>query len=204
MEFDDISQSYYPEEAEMKRQISSLVEILTNAHKLLQVLRHEFRGEELVQTEKGENIWFQVSKPLFVRTDVRTELPLKVKAVTPDNKDVELYVPHDEAIEEILSLVKMCGLNQMTPLGTTDDKELNLDLYEFENRLSYLLTLKRKEWGIDKSLRPMIYKKIKQTVQDARSTQLNGRVLKALTQVTKRIESISSGEHRPRTPYGDK
>jgi len=178
-----------------------LVEILTNAHKLLQVLRHEFRGEELVQTENGENIWFQVSKPLFVRTDVKTEKPLKERVKNPNGDIVEVYIPHDEAIEEILSLVKMCGLNQITPLGTTDVKEMNLDLYEFENRLSYLLTLKRKEWGIDKSLRPMIFKKIKQQVQDARSTQLDGRVLKALTQVTKRIESISTGERRSKTPY---
>ena len=201
MDFEDASQSYYPEEADMKRQISSLVEILTNAHKLLQVLRHEFRGEELVQTENGENIWFQVSKPLFVRTDVKTEKPLKERVKNPNGDIVEVYIPHDEAIEEILSLVKMCGLNQITPLGTTDVKEMNLDLYEFENRLSYLLTLKRKEWGIDKSLRPMIFKKIKQQVQDARSTQLDGRVLKALTQVTKRIESISTGERRSKTPY---
>lgn len=203
MEHDDYSQSYYPEEADIKRQIGSLVEILTNSNKLLQVLRHEFRGEELIQKENGENIWFQVSKPLFVRTNPINEQPIKVKVQHPTDEKVlvEIYQPHDEAIEEIISLIKMCGLNPITPLGTTDDKEMNLDLYEFEERLSYLLTLKRKEWGIDKSLRPMVYKKIKQQVQDARTLQMNGRVLKSITQVTKRIENSYTGEKKSRTPY---
>jgi len=200
MDYDD-GQSYFPEETETKKQIASLVEVLTGAHKILQVLRHEFRGEELIQTPQGENIWFQISKPLFVRTNVKTEEPLKEKVKDPYNQEVEIYVPHDEAIEEILSLIKMCGLNQITPLGTTDDKEMNLDLYEFENRLSYLLTLKRKEWGIEKSLRPMVYKKIKQQVQDARTMQKDGRVLKSITQTVKRIESAQIGERKQRTPY---
>ena len=202
MEDDEYGQTYSPEESDVKRQINSLVEILTNSNKLLQVLRHEFRGEELLQREDGSNIWFQISKPLFVRTNVTTEKPVRVKIKSPTSEeDVEVYLPHDEAIEEILSLIKMCGLNSVTPLGTTDDKEMNLDLYEFESRLSILLTLKRKEWGIDKSLRPMVYKKIKQQVQDARSLQINGRVLKSLTQTVKHIENVQIGERKSRTPY---
>lgn len=195
-------QGYYPEETDIKKQVNSLIEILTNSNKMMQILRHEFRGEELVQNPDGSNNWFQISKPLFVRTDTKTEEPIKVKIKTVDGKkEVEIYVAHDEAIEEILSLIKMCGLNQVTPLGTTDDKEMNLDLFEFESRLSILLTLKRKEWGIDKSLRPMVYKKIKQQVQDARSLQINGRVLKSLTQTVKHIENVQIGERKTRTPY---
>ena len=201
MESNESSQSFYPDETDTKNQINSLVEIFTNANKLLQVLRYEFRGEELIQSADGDNIWFQVSKPLFVRTNVVTEEPLRVQSTTPTGQEVELYVPHDEAIEEILSLIKMCGLNQVTPLGTTDEKEMNLDLYEFESRLSVLLTIKRKEWGIDKALRPMVYKKIKQQVQDARSLQVNGRVLKSLTQTVKHIENVQIGERKSRTPY---
>ena len=200
MDYDE-GQSYYADEAQTHKQIASLVEVLTGAHKILQVLRHEFRGEELIQTPQGENIWFQISKPLFVRTNIKTEEPLKEITKNPYGNEVEIFVPHDEAIEEILSLIKMCGLNSVTPLGTTDDKELNLDLYEFETRLSYLLTLKRKEWGIEKSLRPMVYKKIKQQVQDARTMQKDGRVLKAISQTVKRIESAQIGERKPRTPY---
>lgn len=201
MEEGDYSQSYYPDEANVAKKIDSLIEILTGANKILTILRHEFRGEELVQTSSGDNVWFQVTKPLFVRTDIKTEKPLKQTLTDPNGNQVEIFIPHDEAIEEILSLIKMCGLNQVTPLGTTDDKEMNLDLYEFEIRLSVLLTLKRKEWGIDKSLRPMVYKKIKQQVQDARSLQLNGRVLKSLTQTVKHIENIQLGQQKQRTPY---
>ena len=138
---------------------------------------------------------------MFVRTNIKTEQPIKIKFTAQNGKEIENYQPHDEAIEEILSLIKMCGLNQVTPLGTTDDAEMNLDLYEFESRLSILLTLKRKEWGIDKSLRPMVYKKIKQQVQDARSLQVNGRVLKSLTQTVKHIENVQIGERKTRTPY---
>src|SRR6056297_2276249 len=128
MEENDYGQSYFPEETDIKKQINSLVEILTNSNKLLQVLRHEFRGEELIQNEDGTNTWLQVSKPLFVRTDVKTERPLRMKIKSPKaDIEIEVYVPHDEAIEEILSLIKMCGLNQVTPLGTTEDKEMNLD-----------------------------------------------------------------------------
>ena len=153
------------------------------------------------QKDDGTNNWFQISKPLFVRTNVKTEEPLMEEVESPSGKKVKIYIAHDEAIEEILSLIKMCGLNQVTPLGTTDDKEMNLDLYEFESRLSILLTLKRKEWGIDKALRPMVYKKIKQQVQDARSLQINGRVLKSLTQTVKHIENVQIGEKKTRTPY---
>lgn len=201
MEESDYAQSYYPDEANVAKKIDSLIEILTGANKILTILRHEFRGEELVQKENGDNVWWQVTKPLFVRTDVKTEQPIKITVADPNGNETEMFVPHDEAIEEILSLIKMCGLNQVTPLGTTDDKEMNLDLYEFESRLSILLTLKRKEWGIDKSLRPMVYKKIKQQVQDARSLQLNGRVLKSLTQTVKHIENIQLGQQKQRTPY---
>jgi len=201
MDFGDESQSYYPDEAQTKQQIASLVEVLTGAHKILQVLRHEFRGEELIQTPEGENIWFQVSKPLFIRTNTKTEKPIKEKVKDPYGQVVEIYVPHDEAIEEILSAIKMCGVNQITPMGTTDDREMNLDLHEFEKVLSYLLTMKRKEWGIEKALRSMVFKKIKQQVQDARTMQKDGRVLKAISQTVKRIESAQIGERKPRTPY---
>jgi hypothetical protein len=201
MDYEDGSQSYFPEETETRRQSASLVEVLTGAHKILQVLRHEFRGEELVQTKEGENIWFQVSKPLFVRTNTETEEAIKEKVKDPYGQIVEVYIPHDEAIEEILSAIKMCGLNQITPLGTTDNQEMSLDLHEFEKVLSYLLTLKRKEWGIEKSLRSMVYKKIKQQVQDARTMQKDGRVLKAISQTVKRIESAQIGEKKQRTPY---
>ncbi len=201
MESDDYSQGYYPDEANISKKIDSLIEILTKAGSQLTALRHEFRGEELVQLEDGTNTWVQVTKPLFVRTNIKNEEPLMREIVSTDGKKIRVYIPHDEAIEEILSLIKMCGLNQTTPLGTTDEREMNVDLFEFEKQLSVLLTLKRKEWGIDKSLRPMVYKKIKQVVQDARSLQLNGRVLKSLTQTVKHIENIQLGERKQRTPY---
>lgn len=201
MEGEDYGQSYYPDEANISKKIDSLIEILTKAGKQLTSLRHEFRGEEMVQLPDGTNTWIQITKPLFVRTNMKDEVPLRRRIKDGKGNEIEVYIAHDEAIEEILSLIKMCGLNQTTPLGTTDEKEMNLDLYEFEVRLSKLLTLKRKEWGIDKSLRPMVYKKIKQQVQDSRSLQLDGRVLKSLTQTVKHIENVQLGQAKTRTPY---
>lgn len=194
--------AYYSDD-DVKKELASLTQILTGVSDTLSTLRHEFRGEELFQDNEGNSTYVQTSKPLFVRTYKGTMNPIKVKMKSPYNKDkvIEVYVPHDEAIEEILSLLKMCGLNSVTPLGAQDKGMFELDLFEFETRLSYLLTLKRKEWGIEKSLRPMIYKKIKQQVQDARSLQIDGRTLKALTVTVQHIEKVSLGESKMKSPY---
>ncbi len=201
MESEDYGQSYYPDEASLKKNIDSLIEILTRSGSMIKELRREFRGEELMQMPNGDNVWIQTSKPLFVRTNLQTEEPLKVKVKLENGEEVEQYVPHDEAIEEILNAINMMGLNQTTPLGTTNDPEMNLDLYQFEIRLSKLLTLNRKKWGIEKSVRPMIYNKIRQRVQDARTMQLDGRVLKSLTQISRITETVQRGERKQRSPY---
>lgn len=201
MESDDYGQSYYPDEASLKKNIDSLIEVLTRSGSLLKELRREFRGEELMQMPSGDNVWVQTSKPLFVRTNMQTEEPLKEKIKLEDGREVEQYIPHDEAIEEILNAINMMGLNQTTPLGTTNDPEMNLDLFEFERRLSILLTANRKKWGIEKALRPIVYKKIKQRVQDARTLQLDGRTLRSLTQISRITENVQRGEKKQRTPY---
>ena len=200
---ENVSGAYYPDDG-LRKELASLTQILTGVSDTLDNLRREFRGETLFQDAQGNSDYIQTSKPLFVRMHPGTTNPIIIEVEVTENgktKKVKRYVPHDEAIEEILSLLKMCGLNQVTPLGASKEDIFNLDLYEFEERLSYLLTLKRKEWGIDKSLRPMIYKKIKQQVQDARSLQVDGRTLKALTTTVQHIEKVHLGDHKSKTPY---
>ena len=69
------------------------------------MLRREFRGEALHQSDDGSTSWIQVSKPMFCKVDPLTEFPLKQIVQMPDGEMKEIFIPNDEAIEEILSML---------------------------------------------------------------------------------------------------
>lgn len=185
--------------------MASLTKLLLEASNILIFLRREFRGEGLYQDSDGNNHWVQVSKPLFIRINFKTNQPLMKEVEMPWKEMKNVYIPNDEAIDEILSMLKFAGINQITPIANIDEGNYLDDLLEFECKLAGILALKQKEWGLDKELLPMIQFKIKTIIQDARSMCVNGNVLKALITSVQRVEQAFEGERYPKkenvSPY---
>jgi len=187
---------------DMGRALASIASLLREADNLLPILRSEFRGEATVQYEDGSVENIQMSKPMFIKIDYKTNKPIKtIKQYKTGPK--EIYVINEEAVEELLSQLKFMGLNNITRLTNIDEKTILQDLMEFECKLAALLMLKQKEWGIDKEMLPLTITKIKTIVQDARYMCVNGSTLKAIQKTVQRIESYSEGGKKGRSagPY---
>lgn len=185
----------YPDQLRIAtQQLHSMVKMLADISGSLPTLRRVFRGEALHQEEDGTTQWIQIVKPTFVKVDHITNLPLRQKVIMPDKTERMVYVPNDEAIEEILSMLYFLGLNPVTPLTNLDEGIILDDLKEFECKLAGILTLKQKSWGIDKDSLPIIHTKIKTIVQDVRYMAKNGTVLKALQTTVSRVEQVMEGE----------
>jgi len=158
-------------------------------------LRRIFRGEARVNHANGSYSYEQLVKPMFVRVDHKTNLPLREEYQSMDAAGKVImktrFVPHDEAIEEVLSMLFFMGINPIT--FTTNIKEDIVldDLKEFECKLSALLCLKQKDWGIDKEGLPMTMTKLKTIVQDARYQAKDGHTIKAIQRTVQRIEQVS-------------
>ncbi len=197
----------YPNQtADTQKAMASISSLIKENQNLLPVLRREFRGEALQQYADGSYAYVQVSKPYFVKIDSTTEKPLKqtVKYKDAENKEYEkeIFIPNDEAIEELLSMFKSMGINQITILTNIDENTILDDLREFECKLAAVLCLKQKCWGIDKSMLPMLQMKIKTIVQDARYLACNGNTIKAIQKTVSRVEQSYEGDVRPRkTPF---
>lgn len=193
----------YPNQSGNEKALASIASILNQTDNLLPILRREFRGEAAMQYEDGTMEYIQILKPMFVRIDQETQEPLKKKVKYKTGETKEIYIPNDEAIEELLSILKFMGLNKITMMTNIDEKTILEDLLEFECKLAAVLGLKQKEWGIDKELLPMIQTKIKTIVQDARYMCCNGSTIKAIQKTVQRIEQFSEGEKSTRklSPY---
>lgn len=192
----------YPNQ-DVSRALASIAGLLRETDNLLPILRREFRGEATMQYEDGGVESVQISKPLFVHLDYVTGKPIK-KMVKYRNATKEIYLPNEEAIEEVLSMLKFMGLNKITTLTNLDEGTILDDLKEFECKLASVLMLKQKEWGLDKELLPTTMTKIKTIVQDARYMCCNGSTIKAIQKTVQRIESFSEGDKKGRSagPYG--
>jgi len=193
----------YPNQSDEGKALASIASILNQTDNLLPILRREFRGEASMQYEDGSMEYIQILKPMFVRVNQETQEPLRQKVKYKTGEIKEIYLPNDEAIEEILSMLKFMGLNKITMMTNIDEKTILQDLLEFECKLAAVLGLKQKEWGIDKELMPMIQSKIKTMVQDARYMCCNGSTIKAIQKTVQRIEQFSEGEKSTRklSPY---
>ncbi len=177
--------------------LASIASLIKETSNLLPLLRREFRGEVLYQYLDGLQTYVQMTKPMFVKLNLSTEKPFK-QTIPFKNLDgtmgtKEIFVPNEDAIEEILSILKFMGMNQITMLSNLDENTILDDLKEFECKLAGLLCLKQKEWGIDKELLPMIQSKIKTIVQDARYLACNGSTLKAIQKTVQRVEQSIEG-----------
>jgi len=185
--------------------MSSLTKHLLEISKTLTFLRREFRGEALYQDDKGNQTWIQTSKPIFVKVDFKTNKPLMEKVKMPDGTEKDVYVANDEAIDEILSMLKFAGVNQITPISNIEFDNYMDDLREFECKLAGVLCLKQREWGLDKELLPMMQFKIKTIVQDVRSMSVKGMTIKILQTTVQRVEQLIEGDGTKRrekvSPY---
>lgn len=192
--------SYANQDAQ--KALASIAGLLREADNLLPILRSEFKGEATIQYDDGTVEAVQISKPLFVKLDYATNKPIKIKK-TYRTGVKEIYIVNEEAVEEVLSMLKFMGLNNITRLTNIDEKTVLQDLMEFECKLAAVLTLKQKEWGLDKELLPTTMTKIKTIVQDARYMCVQGSTLKAIQKTVQRIESYSEGEKKGRSagPY---
>ncbi|HDK42502.1 MAG TPA: hypothetical protein ENG87_03925 [Candidatus Pacearchaeota archaeon] len=185
----------YPNQLDdASKSMASITKLLLESSKTLSTLRREFRGEALSQAVDGTSQWIQISKPIFCKMDFLKEKPLKERITMPDGEVREFYIPNDEAIEEILSMLKFAGLNQITSITNISEDNILDDLREFECKLAAVLCLKQKEWGIDKEVLPMIQFKIKTIVQDARYMAKEGGTLKALQTTVSRVEQVLEGD----------
>lgn len=188
---------------EVSDTMASLTKLLLEVSNTLIAMRREFRGEAMFQDEEGGSHWIQISKPAFVKINFVTGKPRMKKVMMPWNEDKLIYIPNDEAIDEVLSMLKFAGVNQISPIGFNPENNYQDDLREFECKLAAVLALKQKEWGLDKELLPMIMFKIKTLVQDVRSMSVKGGTLKAIQTTVSRIEQVMEGERnkKPLSPY---
>ena len=176
--------------------ISSISKILNSISEFPNMIRREFRGEMLYEDEKGNSHWVQATKPIFIKLDFETGKPLKLKQRMPwkgtDGKEEikELYVANEEAVEEVISIMKFAGINQINPVAFNTEENFLEDLKEFECKLAGVLALKQKEWGMDKELLPMIHFKIKTIVQDVRLLSVKGKLLQAIQTTVSRVEQF--------------
>lgn len=186
---------------EAVNQMASMTKLLLEVSNIITVLRREFRGEALYQSDDGSSNWVQVSKPVFICMDIKSGKPLKKIEKMPWGDEKEVYLPNDEAIDEVLSMLKFSGLNQVQPIGRNPSDNYLDDLREFECKLAGVLCLKQKDWGLDKEMLPMIMYKIKTLVQDARSLSVEGNTLKALQTTVQRVEQTIE-DSRPKNKLG--
>lgn len=180
-----------------------LIKVLTDHVNFLENMRREMRGEQLYQDKDGETFWVQMDKPMFIKLD-KNDQPIKRLNKKTGKQE---YITNDDAVNEVISILKSCGLNPITPLTNIDENEIRADLLEMESKIAVLLTVKRKKWGIDKAEYPATVGKIKMLIKDARYRAKDGTVLRALRTITSRIEQSSDRQvqktvgERIRSPF---
>ena len=176
--------------AEEEENVNLIHVLTTHRQSVLDILRSELRGEQLYQEEDGEKYWVQVEMPTFVKLDENNK---PIMHIHPKTKKVE-YVPNDEAINDIISLLKSSGLNSITPLTGLDENNIRADLMEIQSKLVVLLANKRKKWGIDKAKYPVLCSEINTMIQDARYMAKEGMGMKAIRTITSRIEQANESQ----------
>ena len=176
-------------------QLKQLVEVLTQHEKFLQVLKMELRGEQLYESSEGERYWIQTDKPMFIKMDKENK-PIRVLNKKTGKTE---YICNDDAINEVINIVKMCGANPISPMTVINDEEIRADLFEMESKIAVLLFNNRKKWGIAKSEYPIYVGKLKIILKDARYRAKDGIALKALRTMTSRIEQSSEAQRNKST-----
>lgn len=184
--------------------LSSISKILNSISDYPNLIKRELRGEMLYEDDDGNTSWVQATKPTFVKVDMETNKPLKIQQKMPWGEMKEIYVVNDEAIEEVISMMKFAGINQINPVGFNTEENYLEDLKEFECKLAAVLCLKQKSWGLDKELLPMIQFKLKTIIQDVRSLSVKGKLLQAIQTTVSRVEQyVENDSQRKRGLLGN-
>ena len=190
--------SYPDQVSAIQKDLVTFINMLKESSNALITLRRTMRGEVLMESN-NKTYWIQLIKPKFVKTDVTTGLPLKQTVQYEGEEPRDIYVAHDEAIEEVLSLLSSMGINNTTKLTDLDEGTILTDLRLFEKKLAALLCLKQKDWGIDKELMPTLQLSLGTMVQDARYQAKDGAVLVSLQKTIQEIKQVvdqSAGKNK--------
>ena len=183
----------YTDPADVANKLSSIASILQESENLIPIIRAEFRGETMAVYDDGHKEYIQVTKPIFTRVNLDTKKPIKKKIKYHEGNPVEVYEVNEEAVEEVISMLKFMGLNNISRLSNLSEDNVLDDLKEFEFKLAAVLALKQQAWGIEKAFLPMMMVKIKTIVQDARYMAVNGNTLKAIQKTITVTESHIKG-----------
>ena len=170
-----------------------LIKVLTDHEELLDTMRNEFRGERMYRNANGEFVMKQVEKPMFVELD---DYNKPLKKFNKVNNQYE-YICVEEAVNELVNSLKLCGLNPVAPMTSIDENEVRADLLEMESKWAVLLTVNRKKWGLQKAQYPVAIGNIKVLLKDARYRSKDGNILKALRTITSRIEHSNEQKKSP-------
>ena len=182
--------SYPDQVGAIQKELNTFINLLKESSNALITLRRNMRGEVLMEAN-NKTYWVQLIKPKFVKTDVTTGEPLKQRVhYEGEDQPRFIYVPHDEAIEEVLSLLSSMGINNTTKLTDLSEPTILTDLKLFEKKLAALLCLKQKDWGIDKELMPTLQLSLGTMVQDARYQAKDGAVLVSLQKTIQEIKQV--------------
>lgn len=170
-----------------------LIKVLTDHEELLDTMRNEFRGERMYRNDDGKFIMKQIEKPMFVELD---DYNKPIKKFNKETKQEE-YVCMEEAVNELVNSLKLCGLNPVAPMTSIDENEIRADLLEMESKWAVILTVNRKRWGLQKAQYPIAIGNIKVLLKDARYRSKDGNILKALRTITSRIEHSNEQKRSP-------
>ena len=181
--------SYPDQVAAIQKELNTFINMLKESSNTLITLRRTMKGEALMENN-NKTYWVQLTKPKFVRMDLVTNKPLKQIVKYEGEEPREIYVPNDEAIEEVLSLLSSMGINNTTKLTDLDEATILTDLRLFEKKLAAFLCLKQKEWGIDKEELPLLQLSLGTMVQDARYQAKDGAVLVSLQKTIQEIKQV--------------
>jgi hypothetical protein len=181
--------SYPDQVAAIQKELNTFINMLKESSNTLITLRRTMKGEALMENN-NKTYWVQLTKPKFVRMDLVTNKPLKQIVKYEGEEPREIYVPNDEAIEEVLSLLSSMGINNTTKLTDLDEATILTDLRLFEKKLAAFLCLNQKEWGIDKEELPLLQLSLGTMVQDARYQAKDGAVLVSLQKTIQEIKQV--------------
>lgn len=183
--------------------LASLTRLLTEYQEMLVLLRKEFRGESDVVLGDGRVITLQTTKPVFIKVDPKTREPLRRpnNNIITNEGGIKLeYIPNEDAIEELITTLRMSGINKITPITNLEENDILMDLRSMLCKVAATLALKQVEWGLDKELMPLKQEQINILIKDARMVAKNGQLLQALRSTIQRVEQHIEGTRNLQKP----
>lgn len=143
------------------QQFESVMKTILGDEDLLNSMEHQFKGEVL-EVDKDDN----------------TRWVKKQSAI----------IKNEDAIPEILQILRFMGLNKITKITMLTERNINIKMEIFEYKLAELLYMNRKKWGIEKCELSMLYNMIWNLVENSLLIAKDGRLLETLRTTYQRSE----------------